>query len=71
MRLVALSLVLAFKRLNCQLFLFCKSINGNWGLEMLKCDFQYQHADFILNVELEMQQQLLGIVGASVAKVPC
>ncbi|NNH25159.1 ATP-binding cassette domain-containing protein [Acinetobacter terrestris] len=32
---------------------------------MLKCDFQYQHADFILNVELEMQQQLLGIVGAS------
>lgn len=32
---------------------------------MLKCDFQYQHADFMLNVELEMQQQLLGIVGAS------
>lgn len=32
---------------------------------MLKCDFQYQHADFILNVELEVQQQLLGIVGAS------
>ena len=32
---------------------------------MLKCDFQYQHADFILNVELQMQQQLLGIVGAS------
>ena len=32
---------------------------------MLKCDFQYQYADFILNVELEMQQQLLGIVGAS------
>lgn len=32
---------------------------------MLKCDFQYQHADFILNVELEMQQQLLGIIGAS------
>lgn len=32
---------------------------------MLKCHFQYQHAEFILNVELEMQQQLLGIVGAS------
>lgn len=32
---------------------------------MLKCDFQYQHADFILNIELDMQQQLLGIVGAS------
>lgn len=32
---------------------------------MLKCDFQYQHADFILNVKLDMQQQLLGIVGAS------
>ncbi|WP_445660761.1 ATP-binding cassette domain-containing protein [Acinetobacter sp. F16] len=32
---------------------------------MLKCDFQYQYADFILNVELQMQQQLLGIVGAS------
>lgn len=32
---------------------------------MLKCDFQYQHADFMLNVELEMQQQLLGIVGVS------
>lgn len=32
---------------------------------MLKCDFQYQHADFSLNVELEMQQSLLGIVGVS------
>ena len=32
---------------------------------MLKCNFQYQHADFVLNVELEMQQQLLGIVGVS------
>lgn len=32
---------------------------------MLKCDFQYQHADFILNIKLEMQQQLLGIVGIS------
>jgi len=34
---------------------------------MLKCDFQYQHADFILNIKLDMQQQLLGIVGMSVA----
>ncbi|GAA5181668.1 molybdenum ABC transporter ATP-binding protein [Acinetobacter kookii] len=32
---------------------------------MLKCDFLYQQGDFSLNVELEMQQQLLGIVGAS------
>lgn len=32
---------------------------------MLKCDFQYQHADFILNIKLDMQQQLLGIVGMS------
>ncbi|MFH7766405.1 ATP-binding cassette domain-containing protein [Acinetobacter sp. BSP-28] len=32
---------------------------------MLKCNFQYQQADFSLNVELTMQQQLLGIVGAS------
>lgn len=32
---------------------------------MLKCNFQYQHANFMLNVELEMQQQLLGIVGVS------
>ena len=32
---------------------------------MLKCNFQYHHADFMLNVELEMQQQLLGIVGIS------
>lgn len=32
---------------------------------MLKCHFQYQHADFQLNIELEMQQQLLGIVGVS------
>ena len=32
---------------------------------MLKCNFQYHHADFMLNVELEMQQQLLGIVGVS------
>ncbi|WP_407306877.1 ATP-binding cassette domain-containing protein [Acinetobacter sp.] len=32
---------------------------------MLKCGFQYQYADFILNAELEMQQQLLGIIGAS------
>ncbi|WP_179993160.1 MULTISPECIES: ATP-binding cassette domain-containing protein [unclassified Acinetobacter] len=32
---------------------------------MLKCDFQYQQADFRLNIKLEMSQQLLGIVGAS------
>ncbi|MGC3820221.1 ATP-binding cassette domain-containing protein [Acinetobacter sp. G11] len=32
---------------------------------MLKCDFIYQQDDFSLNVELEMQQQLLGIVGTS------
>ena len=32
---------------------------------MLKCDFQYQQADFGLNIKLEMSQQLLGIVGAS------
>ena len=32
---------------------------------MLKCDFLYQQGDFSLNVELERQQQLLGIVGAS------
>ncbi|WP_445344803.1 ATP-binding cassette domain-containing protein [Acinetobacter bohemicus] len=32
---------------------------------MLKCNFQYQHAEFMLNVELEMQQKLLGIVGVS------
>ena len=32
---------------------------------MLKCDFQYQQADFWLNIKLEMSQQLLGIVGAS------
>ena len=32
---------------------------------MLKCDFQYQQADFELNIKLEISQQLLGIVGAS------
>ena len=32
---------------------------------MLKCDFQYQQADFLLKIKLEMQQPLLGIVGAS------
>lgn len=32
---------------------------------MLKCDFQYQQADFLLKIKLEMQQTLLGIVGAS------
>ena len=32
---------------------------------MLKCNFQYQQADFGLNIKLEMSQQLLGIVGTS------
>lgn len=32
---------------------------------MLKCDFQYQQADFELNIKLEISQQLWGIVGAS------
>lgn len=32
---------------------------------MLRCDFQYLRADFKLNIQLEMQDQLLGIVGAS------
>lgn len=32
---------------------------------MLQCDFYYEHADFPLNIQLDMQQQLLGIVGAS------
>lgn len=32
---------------------------------MLQCDFQYQFADLKLNIKLEMQHQLLGIVGAS------
>ncbi|MGA9699859.1 ATP-binding cassette domain-containing protein [Acinetobacter sp.] len=32
---------------------------------MLKCDFQYQQADFLLKIKLEVQQTLLGIVGAS------
>lgn len=32
---------------------------------MLKCNFQYQYADFMLKVELEMQQPILGVVGAS------
>ncbi|MEG0828119.1 MAG: ATP-binding cassette domain-containing protein [Acinetobacter sp.] len=32
---------------------------------MLQCDFNYQHADFILKIKLDMQSQLLGIVGAS------
>ena len=27
---------------------------------MLKCNFQYHHADFMLNVELEMQQVHIG-----------
>ena len=32
---------------------------------MLQCDFQYQIADFKLNIKFDMQDQLLGIVGAS------
>lgn len=32
---------------------------------MLSCDFQYQTLDFQLNMKLKMQDQLLGIVGAS------
>ena len=32
---------------------------------MLKCNFQYQQDNCLLNIELEMQQSLLGIVGAS------
>lgn len=32
---------------------------------MLSCDFQYQILDFQLNIQLQMQDQLLGIVGAS------
>ena len=32
---------------------------------MLSCDFQYQTLDFQLNIQLQMQEQLLGIVGAS------
>ncbi|MEG0341495.1 MAG: ATP-binding cassette domain-containing protein [Acinetobacter sp.] len=32
---------------------------------MLQCDFNYQHADFILKIKLDMQSQLLGVVGAS------
>ncbi|WP_445116298.1 ATP-binding cassette domain-containing protein [Acinetobacter sp. WZC-1] len=32
---------------------------------MLICDFQYQCADFSLDIQLEMQSQSLGIVGAS------
>ncbi|AMW78793.1 molybdenum ABC transporter ATP-binding protein [Acinetobacter sp. TGL-Y2] len=32
---------------------------------MLKFNFQYQHADFKLNVKLDMQHKLCGIVGVS------
>lgn len=32
---------------------------------MLSCDFQYQTLDFQLNMQLKIQDQLLGIVGAS------
>ena len=32
---------------------------------MLDCDFKYQNTDFQLNIHLKMQDQLLGIIGAS------
>lgn len=32
---------------------------------MLECDFQYQTSDFQLKIKLEIQDQILGIVGAS------
>lgn len=32
---------------------------------MLSCDFEYQTLDFQLNIQLDMRDQLLGIVGAS------
>lgn len=32
---------------------------------MLHCDFQYQHADLQLQIQLELHQGILGIVGAS------
>ncbi len=32
---------------------------------MLQCDFQFQYADLNLQVQLHMQQQLLGIMGPS------
>ena len=32
---------------------------------MLECDFQYQTSDFQLKIKLEMQDKILGIVGAS------
>ncbi|WP_273779211.1 MULTISPECIES: ATP-binding cassette domain-containing protein [unclassified Acinetobacter] len=32
---------------------------------MLQCAFEYQHADFRLQVELNMQQPMMGLVGAS------
>ncbi|WP_336952607.1 MULTISPECIES: ATP-binding cassette domain-containing protein [unclassified Acinetobacter] len=32
---------------------------------MLQCDFQFQYAEFNLKVKLQMQKQLLGIMGAS------
>ena len=32
---------------------------------MLKCDFQFNYANFQLQASLDMQTQLIGIVGAS------
>lgn len=32
---------------------------------MLRCDFKYETAKFKLNIQLEMQHQLIGVVGAS------
>lgn len=32
---------------------------------MLSCDFQYQHDQFILNAQFKMNQQIIGITGAS------
>ena len=32
---------------------------------MLQCDFQFQYADFQLQARLQMQEQLLGIMGPS------
>lgn len=32
---------------------------------MLSCDFQYQHDQFILNAQFKMNQQIIGVTGAS------
>ena len=32
---------------------------------MLNCNFHYQRGEFNLHIQLEMQQQILGVVGAS------